>query len=125
MGKEWSEMKRYFGLVLVSGVLSGSMHLSADEAISITVRPSVATARGTAQLKVLIAPNEKNRQLIWEADGPNYYRSSAIELEGASAPRSYFFTVKDLAEGSLEVRATIRRNDDSRAMDRRRIVVVP
>jgi hypothetical protein len=117
-------MKRYFGFVLVGSVLAGSMQLSADEAISITVRPAVATVRGNAQLKVLVARHDLNRALIWEVDGPNYYRSSAMELSGSASPRSYFFMVRDLPEGEFEVRATVRRNDSSEVMDKSRIKVV-
>ena len=117
-------MARYVGLALAAGILVGSMHLSADEAISITVRPAVATAKGHAQLKVLVARNNLNRALIWEVDGPDYYRSSAMELDGAASPRSYFFIVRDLPAGDFEVRATLRRNDNSEVMDHSRIRVV-
>lgn len=116
-------MTRFFSLALTIAFLAGSMHLCADEAISVTVRPAVTTY-GSAQVKVLIARNSMNRALIWEVDGPNFYRSSALQLEGASAPRSFFFVVKDLPEGEYEVRATVRRNDDSQAMERRTIRVV-
>ena len=94
-------MKRFFGLAVAAGVLAGSMQMSADEAISITVRPAVASYRGNAQLKVLVARNEKNRTLMWEVDGPNYYRSSAMALDGAASPRSYFFIVHDLPGGRV------------------------
>ncbi len=117
-------MKRYLGLAITAGFLAGSMQMNADEAISITVRPSVATVNGSAQLKVLVARDEKNRSLKWEVDGPNYYRSSSMELDGASAARSYFFVVRDLPAGEFEVRATIRRNDSTQAVDRSRIRVV-
>ena len=95
-------MKRYFGLALAAGVLAGSMQMSADEAISITVRPAVTSYRGNAMLKVLVSRNEKNRMLVWEVDGPNYYRSSSIALDGAAAPRSYFFMVKELPAGDFD-----------------------
>ena len=52
-------MKRYFGVAVAAGVLAGSMQMSADEAISITVRPAVTSYRGNAQLKVLVSRNEK------------------------------------------------------------------
>jgi hypothetical protein len=100
------------------------MHLSADEAISITVRPSVASVNGSAQLKVLVARNDANRGLIWEVDGPNYYRSSEMELSGAASPRSYFFTLRDLPAGEFEVRVTVRRTDHSQVVDKRSIRVV-
>jgi hypothetical protein len=117
-------MKRYLGLAIAAGVLTGSMQMSADEAISITVRPAVTSFRGNAQLRVLVSRNEKNRSLIWEVDGPNYYRSSSITLDGAAAARSYFFMVKDLPAGEFDVRATVKRNDSSAAMDRSTIKVI-
>ena len=117
-------MKRYFGLAMVAGLLAGSMQMSADEAISITVRPAVTSFRGNALLRVLVSRNEKNRVLVWEVDGPNYYRSSSMTLDGAAAARSYFFMVKDLPAGEFDVRATVKRNDSSAAMDRSAIKVI-
>lgn len=117
-------MKRYAGVALAAGVLIGSMQMSADESISITVRPAVTSFRGNAQLRVLVSRSEKNRVLVWEVDGPNYYRSSSIALDGAAAARSYLFTVRDLPQGEFDVRATVKRSDSSAAMDRSRIKVV-
>src|SRR5262245_43767277 len=117
-------MKRVFGLVLAAGILGGSMNTNADEAISITVRPAVATYGGNAQLRVLVARNDSNRMLEWEVDGPNYYRLSSLELHGAAAARSYFFTVRDLPAGEFEIRATVKRSDSSSITDRRSIRVV-
>ena len=117
-------MTRYIGLACAAGILAGSMQLSADQAIAITVRPAVTTFKGSAQLRVLVARNESNRALIWEVDGPNYYRSSAMQLDGAAAARSYFFIVRDLPAGEFEVRARVRRNDSSEKFDRSSIRVV-
>ena len=117
-------MKRFLCLAVAGGVLAGSMQMSADEAISITVRPAVTSYRGSAQLKVLVSRDEKNRTLVWEVDGPNYYRSSSIALDGAASPRSYFFVVKDLPSGEFDVRATVKRNDSTSAVDRSTIKVV-
>ena len=117
-------MKRLLVLAMATGVLAGSMQMSADEAISITVRPAVASFRGNAQLRVLVSRNEKNRALVWEVDGPNYYRSSSITLAGAAAARSYFFLVKDLPAGEFDVRATVKRNDSSTVLDRSSLTVI-
>lgn len=117
-------MKAHFGVAVLVGVLAGSMPMSADEAISITVRPAVASYGGSAQLKVLVSRNEKNRSLVWEVDGPGYYRSSSMSLDGAASARSYFFTVRELTSGEFEVRATVKRNDNSVAVDRSSIKVV-
>jgi len=117
-------MKRYFGLAMAAGVLAGSMQMNADEAISITVRPAVTSYRGSAQLKVLVSRNEKNRVLVWEVDGPNYFRSSSITLDGAASPRTYMFMVRDLPGGEFDIRASVKRNDNSVATDRSVIRVV-
>jgi len=117
-------MKRYFGLAIAAGILAGSMQMSADEAISITVRPAVTSFRGNALLRVLVSRNEKNRVLVWEVDGPNYYRSSSITLDGAAAARSYFFMMKELPAGEFDVRATVKRNDSTVAVDRSTLTVI-
>lgn len=77
-----------------------------------------------SRAQCIVARNDLNRALIWEVDGLNYYRSSAMELDGAASPRSYFFTVRELPAGSFEIRVTVRRNDNSEAVDRSRIRVV-
>ena len=117
-------MKELLAGAIVAGIFAGSMQIRADEAISITVRPAVATARANAQLKVFVVPDEKNRTLVWEVDGPTYYRSSTMEIDGASAPRRYVFMVRDLPAGDFEVRATLMRNDRSVAVDRSTIKVI-
>ena len=116
-------MARFLGLVIFAGILMGSQ-TSADEAISITVRPAVATYRGSAQLKVLVARDDKNRSLVWEVDGPSYYRSSELQLNGAASPRSFVFMMRELPAGEFEVRATVKRNDRTAVTDRSSIRVV-
>ncbi len=111
-------------VLAMAGVLAGSMHTSADEALAISVRPTVATFPGSAYVTVLVTRDTKNRVLVWEVDGPDYYRSSSQELDGASAPRSYRFLVQNLPAGEFEVRATVRRSDRTVARDRCTIKVV-
>ena len=119
-------MKCYFRLILLIGCMAGSSQMiAADKLISIAVNPTVTVSRGTAQLRVLVERNDRNRILIWEVDGPNYYRSSQIELEGASAPRSWFFFVRDLPEGDYDIRATVKRADSSESVAISGIKVLP
>ena len=119
-------MKRYVRLILLTGCMAGTSHMiAADESISIAVRPAVTVSRGSAQLKVLVARNERNRTLTWEVDGPNFFRSSQMAMEGASAPRSWFFMVHDLPEGEYNIRATVKRNDDSEVSAISSIRVLP
>jgi hypothetical protein len=119
-------MHRYFRFIFLTGCLVGSSQMiTADEVLTIAVRPAVTVARGTAQLKILLERNDRNRSLTWEVDGPSYYRSSRMELEGASAPRSWFFFVRDLPEGEYDIRVTVKRNDDSQTVAASTIKVLP
>jgi hypothetical protein len=117
-------MKRYVAVILIAGCLAGAMHLSAEDEVSITVRPAVAMESGDARLKVFVARNAMNRVLKWEIDGANYYRSSTVQLDGASSPRRYIFLVRDLPAGEFEIRALVRRADNTTATDRGSLHVV-
>ncbi|MCM3879665.1 MAG: hypothetical protein ND807_06130 [Vicinamibacterales bacterium] len=119
-------MKPYLRLILLTGFLTGAITMvAADAAITIAVRPAVTVARGNALLKVFIEPNDRNRVLTWEVDGPNYYRSSRLDLGGATAPRSWLFMMKNLPEGDYDIRATVTRNDRSSAVALSSIKVLP
>jgi hypothetical protein len=82
-----------------------SQMIAADAQVTIAVRPAVTVARGNAQLKILV--------------------SSRMELEGATAPRSSFFLVRDLPEGECDIRATVDRSDNSQTMAVSSITVLP
>jgi hypothetical protein len=111
------EMGRYVRFMLLTGLLAGTNYtIAGQDEVSIAVRPAVVVARGEAQLKILVERDDRNRSLTWEVDGPAYYRSSRVELDGSSAPRSWFFFVRDLPEGEYDVRATVSRNDRSSAV---------
>jgi hypothetical protein len=106
------------------GAIIAARPLNAGEPISVSVYPTIAVARGSAQLRVLVERNDANRALTWEVDGPGYYRSSTMQLDGTFAPKSWFFFVRDLPEGVYEVRATVMRNNRSQSMAMSKIVVV-
>ena len=116
-------MNRYIGWALLIAFFLG-MHVSADQAIAITARPTVLPAKGATLLKVIVERNAMNRTLMWEVDGLAYYRSSTTSLEGTSAARSYFFMVKDLPGGHFDVRARVLRSDNTQALAETRIIVV-
>ena len=111
-------MRRWVVLIAAAGILGGPMHVDADEAISISVRPAVTGYRGTVRLRVIVARDDNNRSLRWEIDGPDYYRSSQRELHGAGAARIHEFLLRDLPSGEFEVRAIVTRSDRSSSVDR-------
>ena len=93
-------MNRYIGWALLIAFFFG-IHLSADQAITITARPAVIPAKGSALLKVIVERNAMNRTLVWEVDGRAYYRSSTMQLEGCIGCAKLFLHAERSARGEL------------------------
>jgi hypothetical protein len=109
-------VKHIFVVAFLLGAAGGAVQLNADEPVTISVYPIVNVARGEARLRILVQPNDQNRTLNWEVDGPNYYRSSTAQLDGADSPRNWLFFVKDLTAGSYQIRATVKRSNNSESV---------
>ena len=104
-------MKRF---LLAALVLSyGALVRAAAQPVTVSVYPVVTSVHAGTRVMVRVDSHEMNRTLVWEVDGPDYYRSSSIQLDGASAPRSFFFMLHNLPEGEYNVRVTIIRNNNS------------
>jgi hypothetical protein len=103
-------MKQFLlGVLLVSGAAV----VRAAQPVTVSVYPTVASVHASARVMVRVDAHEMNRKLVWEIDGADYYRSSSIQLDGASAPRSFSFMVQNVPAGEYQVRATIVRNNNS------------
>jgi len=120
-----SNVKQFIATTAFIGMFLLAAPLVAEEPITVSVWPAVAVARGTARLKVFVERNESNRMLSWEVDGPNYYRSSSEEIDGAAAPRTWMFEVHDLPEGEFAIRAMVKRNNNSVSSAQTKIIVMP
>jgi hypothetical protein len=74
----------------------------ADE-LTLRMTPRFVSAPGFLRSLIRVAPNDANRVLRVEIDSDNYYRSSDIALEGASAPTSHFVDWKDVPAGKYDL----------------------
>jgi hypothetical protein len=110
-------VRRIFAAAILLTSFGAAPALNANEPIRVSVYPAVTVANGEARLRVLVERSEQNRSLSWEVDGRDYYRSSAQQIDGADAPRTWLFYLKDLPVGSYEVRATVTRSDRSESSD--------
>ncbi len=63
---------------------------------------------------VRLAPHPDNRILRIVLDSDHYYRSSDVQLNGAGAPRSFFFDWQSLPVGNYKVVATVLGQDGPR-----------
>ena len=74
----------------------------ADE-LTLRLTPRFVSAPGYLRSLIRVAPNDANRVLRVEIDSAGYYRSSDIQLDGASAPMSHFVDWKDVPAGKYDL----------------------
>jgi hypothetical protein len=95
-------------LVMV-GAISAS---PAKELIEIRLRGHYFSAPATVWITVAVHPVAQNRMLVVEADSENYFRSSAIELDGENEKRLHSVEFRSLPAGEYAIRAQVRSQRD-------------
>lgn len=75
--------------------------------LSLRVSPAVAFAPANLIVRATVANNAANRSMEIVAESEDFYRSSEIQLDGESAPRTTMFEFRSLPPGTYEVRATL------------------
>ena len=78
----------------------------ADE-LTLRLTPRFVSAPGYLRSLIRVAPHEANRMLRVEIDSAGYYRSSDIQLDGASAPTSHFVDWKEVPAGKYDLRVSV------------------
>ena len=74
----------------------------ADE-LTLRLTPRFVSAPGYLRSLIRVAPHEANRMLRVEIDSAGYYRSSDIQLDGASAPTNHFVDWKEVPAGKYSL----------------------
>ena len=75
--------------------------------LDIRVRPVFSFAPAEVHLEFVIAPDANNRLLEVSAESEDFYRSSAIDLEGERAPRVVAIRYRGLPAGEYDVRGAL------------------
>jgi hypothetical protein len=86
--------------------------LPAKSVVQIRMRGFVFVAPATVPVTIAVEPAAANRTLIVEADSDNYFRSSAVTLEGEDEKRLHLIEFKSLPAGSYTVRARVMSTTD-------------
>jgi len=84
--------------------------------LSLRMTPRFVAAPGYLRSLIRVAPNADNRLLRVEIDSAGYYRSSEIELDGASAPMSHFMDWKAVPAGKYDLIVTVMGPSGPRAV---------
>jgi hypothetical protein len=83
-------------------------HSPAKEIVEIRMRGHYYAAPATVAVVIAVEPGERNRALMVEADGEDYYRASEIELDGEKEKRLHSIEFKSLPAGEYVLRAQVR-----------------
>ena len=98
-------------IAVVLGVIASTTAWAA-EPVEVRVSSAFVLEGSNVQVTVRIVPDENNRFLTIQADSPEYYRSSRIQLSGDEAPLIHTMMLRSLPSGVYEVRAILSRSDD-------------
>jgi len=118
-------MKRvvWIGLLFFTAALP--LGAKEKDPLSIRVTPAVSFAPANLIVRATIESNAANRSVQIVAESEDFYRSSEIQLDGDSAPRTSMFEFRSLPPGTYEVRAVLYgTTGDPRAEVRQQVNVI-
>jgi hypothetical protein len=106
-------------------LLSATVSLDANDALSMAVSPAQSFAPTNLTIRVRVAPDAGNRALEVVAESGAYYHSSRIQLDGADAPRTISFEMRNVPGGDYDVTgAVINSSGHARAAVRTHVIVI-
>jgi hypothetical protein len=109
--------------VITALITAGTVAVNAGELIAIRLRGHYYAEPATVQITVAVEPATNNRALVVEADGENYFRSSALVLDGEKEKRLHTVEFKNLPAGVYTLRAQVRSAAEVLAMASQDLVV--
>jgi hypothetical protein len=105
--------------------LSSAASINANEPLTIAVSPVHSFAPTNLTVRVHVEPDAGNRALEVVAESGEYYRSSLIQLDGAEAPRTISFEIRNLPVGDYDVRgALINSAGRERSAAHKKVIVL-
>lgn len=117
-----SSIARAFVVGLVIVWASGA--IGASPRLAIKVTPQVIAAPASIAVTATVERDPENRVLEISADSGGFYRSSAVQLEGAEAPRVTQVWLKGLPGGEYDVVAVLRDARGRSVIARTHVMVV-
>jgi hypothetical protein len=110
-------------MVMAGAVIPLGAH--EPDRLALRVTPAIGFAPANVSVRAMIQADPENRSIEIVADSDEFYRSSAIQLEGDKAPHTSTFEFRSLPPGEYEVRAVLTGTDGRpRATVRQTIIVM-
>lgn len=110
-------------LILAAAALAMPTAIAGDDIVEIRLRGHYYAEPATVHITVAIEPAADQRALIIEADGEQYFRSSALALDGESGKRLHSVEFRNLPAGAYILRAEVRSTDEVLATARQDLFV--
>ena len=106
--------------------LAGSvLSLNGTAPFAMKVSPTLAPAPAFVRVEAMVERDADNRALTIIARSDDFYRSSEIQLDGASGPRIHVFEFPQLPSGVYEVIGILVGQHGQRATTTRLVRVAP
>jgi hypothetical protein len=99
-------------------VAASAQSIAGDQPLTLRVTPQVTPAPGYVRVSARILPDDDNRSLEITATSDEFSRASAVQLDGARAPRTTVFDYPNLPAGTYEVAAVLVGTRGRRAAER-------
>ena len=106
-------------------VLVVNLPVAAGERLALRVTPAMALEPAMLTVRATVEADADNRALEIVAQSADFYRSSSIQLDGASAPRLNVFEFRNLPTGTYEVTSTLTDSHGQRVTASRVFHVAP
>jgi hypothetical protein len=84
-----------------------NLPMAAGERLAMRVSPATAMAPALLTVQAIVESNPDNRMLEVVAQSADYYRGSAIDLDGERAAHLNVFEFRNLPMGRYEVTSTL------------------
>jgi hypothetical protein len=100
--------------LILGMMVAATAAAGANQPLVIKVSPAISFAPANLIIRTSVDPDADNRSLEVVADGPDFYRSSTVTLDGDHAPKTTQFEFRSLPPGEYEVRVVVTGADGRR-----------
>jgi hypothetical protein len=110
---------------IVCCLVGSAVSLNGTDRFTMKVTPTLAPAPAFIRVEAIIERDDNNRALAIVAQSADFYRSSQIQLDGASGPRIHVFDFPQMPSGVYEVTGILVDLHGERTTTRRLVRVAP
>ena len=107
------------------GLVAAGGNVQSAEKLSLRVTPNVSNAPCNLIVQAIIPKHRENRWLVIEAESGEFYRSSAVELDGDKAPVVTEIRFNNLPSGDYTIAASLRDQLGIETTVRGSLIVLP